>query len=594
MAGLRQTHALLLGPVARVNRKDLPAPERPEPKSVCRWTWPVRALPLALLVVGHAPAFEPQPVYSRHAMVVSAERHATKIGVDVLRSGGNAVDAAVAVGLALAVTEPNAGNLGGGGFMLLRLADGRSKFIDFRERAPSSASRDMYLDQAGNPTEESLVGYRAAGVPGTVRGLALALNKYGTKTWASMVAPAQRLATDGFAVTWDLAESLKSSSRLKRFSESRRIFLNGGSPFKLGDTLRQPDLAATLGRLARLGPDEFYEGETASMIAADMSANGGTISAADLASYAPVEREPLAGTYRGYRILSAPPPSSGGAGVIQILNILEEFDLAATGAGSAATIHLVSEAMRRFFADRARFFGDTDYVTIPLQGMLSKTYAAERRRSIRRDKASPSAAVGQSRPSAFESDETTHYAVVDASGNAVAVTYTLNGGYGSGVTAKGTGVLLNNEMDDFTAKPGSPNAYGLLQSENNAIEPGKRPLSAMSPTIVVRDGKTKLVLGAQGGPTIITSVTQVLLDVVDFGMNVQQAVDFPRFHHQWMPDLLYMEPSGASADTREKLRAFGHVLEFGRRLGHIEAIEVGPERLTGAADSRSEGVAAGY
>ena len=527
-------------------------------------------------------------------MAVTAERHATKIGVDVLRSGGNAVDAAVAIGLALAVTEPNAGNLGGGGFMLLRLADGRSKFIDFRERAPSSASRDMYLDQDGNPTDESLVGYRASGVPGTVRGLSLALNRYGSKTWASMVAPAQRLAAEGFEVTWDLARSLKSSSRLQRFPESRRIFLNGGSPFKLGDTFQQADLAATLGRLARVGPDEFYEGETARLIATDMSANGGTISAADLASYTPVEREPLAGTYRGYTVLSAPPPSSGGAGVIQILNILEEFDLASTGAGSAATIHLVAEAMRRFFADRARFFGDTDFVDIPLQGMLSKAYAAERRKSIRGDKASPSADVGQSRPSAYESDETTHYAVVDAAGNAVAVTYTLNGGYGSGATAKGTGVLLNNEMDDFTAKPGSPNTYGLLQSENNSIEPGKRPLSAMSPTIVVHGGKTKLVLGAQGGPTIITSVTQVVLDVVDFGMNVQQAVDFPRFHHQWMPDRLYLEPSGASADTRDKLRALGHVLEFGRGLGHIEAIEVGSETLMGAADSRSEGVAAGY
>ena len=589
MARLIQTHAILFNTGACGHGASVPAPIPAR-----RRAWLARVLVLALLVVGKAAAFEPQPVYARHAMVVTAERHATQVGVEVLRGGGNAVDAAVAVGLALAVTEPNAGYLGGGGFLLLRLADGRSTFIDFRERAPGSATRDMYIGQDGNPTDESLVGYRAAGVPGTVRGLALALNKYGTKTWASMVDPALRLANDGVEVTWDLAQSLKSSSRLSRFPESRRIFLNGGSPFRMGDTFRQPDLAATLERLARVGPDEFYEGRTARLIAADMSANGGTISAGDLASYVPVERRPVKGTYRGHEVLSAPPPSSGGAGVIQILNILEEFDLAATGAGSATTIHLAAEAMRRFFADRARFFGDTDFVDIPLQGMLSKAYAAERRKSIRGDKASPSATVGDSRPSGYESDETTHYAVVDAAGNAVAVTYTLNGGYGSGVTAKGTGVLLNNEMDDFTAKPGSPNTYGLLQSENNAIEPGKRPLSAMSPTIVVRDGATRLVLGAQGGPTIITSVTQVLLDVVDFGMNVQQAVDFPRFHHQWMPDRLYMEPSGASADTRERLRAFGHVLSFGRRLGHIEAIEVGPEALMGAADSRSEGVAAGY
>ena len=549
---------------------------------------------LALLLVAKASAFKPQPVYANKAMVVTAERHATRVGVDVLQGGGNAIDAAVAVGLALAVTEPNAGNLGGGGFMLIRLADGRSAFIDFRERAPSSASRDMYLDKNGKPTADSLVGYRASGVPGTVRGLALASGKYGTKTWDSLVEPAQRLAHNGFEVTWDLAQSLRSSSRLSKFPESRRVFLNGDQPFSFGDLLKQPDLAATLDRLARLGPDEFYTGETARLIAKDMATHRGTISLADLGEYQPVERRPVAGTYRDHEVLSAPPPSSGGAGVIQILNIVEEFDLGATGAGSAATIHIVAEAMRRFFADRARFFGDTDFVDIPLKGMLSKTYAAQRRKSIRPDRATPSADLGKGRPAAYESDETTHYGVVDAEGNAVAVTYTLNGGYGSGVTARGTGVLLNNEMDDFTAKPGSPNTYGLLQSENNAIEPGKRPLSAMSPTIVLRDGEVRLVLGAQGGPTIITTVTQVLLDVVDFGMNVQQAVDFPRFHHQWMPDRLYMEPSGVSAETRERLESLGHKLDFGRALGHIEAIELGAGVLMGAADSRSEGVAAGY
>ena len=539
-------------------------------------------------------AFRPQPVYARKAMVVTAEHHATEIGVDVLRGGGNAVDAAVAIGLALAVTEPNAGNLGGGGFMLIRLADGRTAFIDFREMAPGLAHRDMYLDDRGRPTRDSVTGYRASGVPGTVRGLAMALTKHGTKKWAAMVAPAERLAREGFPVTWDLAESLKGSSRLAQFPESRRVFLNGGHPFDFGTTLKQPDLAKTLGRIARIGPDEFYEGETARLIAADMAAHGGTITAEDLAGYQPIERSPVSGTYRQHTVLSAPPPSSGGTGVIQILNILEAFDLEKTGAGSAATIHLVAEAMRRFFADRAQFFGDTDFVDIPLEGMLSKAYAEERRSSIRTDRASSSESVGDSDPAGYESDETTHYAVVDAEGNAVAVTYTLNGGFGSGVTAKGTGVLLNNEMDDFTAKPGSPNMFGLLQSENNAIEPDKRPLSAMSPTIVTNDNGTRLVLGAQGGPTIITQVTQVIIDVLDFGMNVQQAVDYPRFHHQWMPDLLYLEPSGASADTRRALEALGHKLNFGRHLGHIEAIEVRPDVLTGAADSRSEGVAAGY
>lgn len=551
------------------------------------------ALLLALFAVPRVEAFKPQPVYARNAMVVTAERNATAVGLRVLRDGGNAVDAAVAVGMALAVTEPNAGNLGGGGFMLLRLADGRTSFIDFRERAPASAHRDMYLNSDGNPTEESLVGYRAAGIPGTVRGMALALAKYGSKTWPAMLEPAERLAREGFIITWGLSQSLRGSSRLKRFDESRRVFLNQGRYFSLGDTFEQEDLAATLSRLIRHGPDEFYTGETARLIAKDMAANGGTISTEDLASYEPTERRPVIGTYRGHSVLSAPPPSSGGAGVVQILNILEDFDLATTGPGSAATIHVVSEAMRRFFADRARFFGDTDYVEIPLKGMLSKKYAAARSKSIRMDRATPSSAVGNGAPSGYESDETTHYSIVDTDGNAVAVTYTLNGGYGSGVTARGTGVLLNNEMDDFTAKPGSPNAYGLLQSENNAIAPGKRPLSAMSPTIVLRNRQPRLVVGAQGGPAIITSVTQVILNVLDFGMNVQQAVDFPRFHHQWMPDLLYLEPSGFSAETRRALEALGHRLSFGRGLGHVEAIEVVPEVLTGAADSRSEGVAAG-
>ena len=527
-------------------------------------------------------------------MVVTAERHATTVGLNVLRDGGNAIDAAVAVGMALAVTEPNAGNLGGGGFMLLRLANGRAAFIDFREKAPAMAHRDMYLDADGTPTDESLVGYRAAGVPGTVRGLALALAKYGSKTWASMLRPAEQLARNGFAVTWDLSTSMRRSSRLQGFAESRRIFLNQGRYFGLGDVFRQSDLAATLGRLILHGPDDFYTGETARLIAQDMRANGGTIMEADLASYEPVERSAVSGSYRGYRVLSAPPPSSGGVGIVQILNILEDFELAALVPGSAETVHLVAEAMRRFFADRARFFGDTDFVDIPLEGMLSKVYATDRARSIRRDRATPSAEVGNSEPSGYESPETTHYAVVDSIGNAVAVTYTLNGGYGSGVTAKGTGILLNNEMDDFTAKPGSPNTYGLLQSENNAIEPGKRPLSAMSPTIVLKDGGLRLVVGAQGGPAIITSVTQVVLNVLDFGMNVQQAVDFPRFHHQWMPELLYLEPSGFSSETRRALQDLGHKLSFGRGLGHVGAIEVAADVLTGAADSRSEGVAEGF
>ncbi len=535
------------------------------------------------------------PVYARKAMVVTAEPHATAVGVEILRKGGNAVDAAVAVGFALAVTEPNAGNLGGGGFMLIRFADGRSTFLDFRERAPAAADRDMYLDEKGAATEESRVGYRAVAVPGTVRGFELALRKYGTKKWSSLIAPAERLAREGFPVTWDLAASLRESGRLAQFPESRKIFLrNNGRPLAFGEPLQQRDLAGALQRLAENGADEFYRGRTAKLIAADMAANGGLITLDDLAAYRPVERKALRGTYNGFEILSAPPPSSGGAGVIQMLNMLEGANLSAAGAGSAAAIHRVAEAMRRFFADRAQYFGDTDFVEIPLEEMLSKPYAKRRAATIRPERATPSAEVGGGNPAGYESEETTHYSIVDAQGNAAAVTYTLNYSYGSGVTAKGTGILLNNEMDDFTAKPGSPNAYGLLQSENNAIEPGKRPLSAMSPTIVSEGGKLRLALGTPGGPTIISSVLQTILDVLDFGMNVQQAVDYPRFHHQWMPDLLYMESYGFSPDTIEALRRKGHKISFGRAMGQVMAIEVEGDYLAGAADSRSEGTAAGY
>ena len=541
-----------------------------------------------------ASAGEFTPVYARRAMVVTAEPHATRIGVQALPKCGNAVDAAVAVGLALAVSEPNAGNLGGGGFMLIRFADGRATFIDFRERAPATAHRDMYLDADGNPTRDSYVGYRAVGVPGTVRGFEFALKKYGTRKWRSLVRPAEALAKQGFAVTWDLAGSLENNQRLARFPESKRIFLANGRFFELGDRLRQRDLAATLSRLAKNGPDEFYRGKTAKLIAADMKANGGLITLEDLAGYEPTERRPLEGSYRGYRIWSAPPPSSGGAGVIQMLNMLEGANLADAGAGSAAAIHQVAEAMRRFFADRARFFGDTDFVEIPLDGMLSKKYAADRAKTIRPGRATPSADVGEGDPAGYESDETTHYSIVDSKGNAVAVTYTLNAGFGSGVVAKGTGVLLNNEMDDFTSKPGSPNAYGLLQSENNSIEAGKRPLSAMSPTIVAKGDKLRLVPGAPGGPTIISSVLQVIIDVLDFNMNVQQAVDYPRFHHQWMPELLYMEPHGFSPDALEALRKRGHVLDFKRTMGQVMAIEADDAHLMGAADSRSEVTAEGY
>jgi gamma-glutamyltranspeptidase/glutathione hydrolase len=555
---------------------------------------PLRLL-FALLIASLAsPAATREPVRASNGMVVAAERHAAEVGRDVLQRGGNAVDAAVAVGLALAVTHPPAGNLGGGGFMLIHFPDGASTFIDFRETAPAAAARDMYLDPHGEPTDQSIVGYRAVGVPGTVRGLALALAKYGSLRWRDLVRPARLLAEKGYPITWGAFDSLRSSDRLPLFPESKRIFLNGGSGFAPGETLRQLDLANTLRRLEQQGPDEFYNGETARLIAADMAQNGGLITLDDLGGYQPKERRPLIGRYGPYEIVSAPPPSSGGAGVIQMLQMLDGSGYAADGPGSAAAIHYVAEAMRRFFADRAEYFGDADFADVPLQRLLSPDYARRRRATINPKRATPSAKVRPGLPSPPESADTTHYSVVDSSGLAVAVTYTLNGGYGSGVTAKGTGVLLNNEMDDFTAKPGSPNMFGLLQSKRNAIEPGKRPLSAMTPTIVARDGKLHLVVGSPGGPTIINTVLQVILNVVDHGMDLQQAVDFPRFHHQWMPDELRLENHGFSPDTIRLLEKRGHAIKQLESIGRVMAVQALDEGYLGAADARSEGFSAGY
>ena len=553
----------------------------------------VRAVSVLLVLVSTLLGATREPDRARRAMVVSAEAHATEAGVAILKDGGNAIDAAIAVGFALAVTHPRAGNIGGGGFMLIRFADGHSTFIDFRERAPAAADRDMYLDADGRPTRDSVVGYRAVGVPGTVRGFGLARGKYGTKPWAKLVAPAIRLAEEGFPVSPERAEDFRENKRLPLFADSKRIFLRDGHPYEMGEVFRQPELAATLGRIAVNGAGEFYSGKTARLIADDMKRNGGLITLDDLREYKAVEREPAAGEYRGYEILSAPPPSSGGAGIVQMLNMLEGSGFARGGAGSASSIHYVAEVMRRFFADRAEYFGDTDFVDMPLEGLLSKDYARRRRASIRADLATLSSDVRAGRPTGHESSETTHFSVVDRDGNAVAVTCTLNGSFGSGVTAAGTGILLNNEMDDFTAKPGEPNQFGLLQSDNNAIEPGKRPLSAMTPTIVTRDGRLFMVLGAPGGPTIISTVLQVITNVIDFKMNLQQAVDFPRFHHQWMPDELRLEAHGFSPDTVDLLRKRGHKIKFVEKMGRVMAIQVEGQGLLGAADSRSEGTAQG-
>jgi gamma-glutamyltranspeptidase/glutathione hydrolase len=527
-------------------------------------------------------------------MVVTVEQHATDAGAAVLAAGGNAVDAAVAVGFALAVTHPSAGNIGGGGFMLVRFADGRSTFLDFRERAPGKASRDMYLDASGKATKDSVSGYRAAGVPGSVRGFEYASKKYGRKPWAEVVAPAVALAEKGFPVSYGLAKSLGGSGRLAQFPESKRIFLRDGKPYEAGETFVQPELARTLQRIREQGARDFYEGETAHLLAADMERHGGVITLADLRDYAVVERTPLTGTYRGYDIITAPPPSSGGPGILQMLGVLEGSGYEKSGAGSAAELHYLAETMRRYFADRAASMGDPDFVKVPLAGLLNPAYIAQLRKSIDPEHATPSAQIHAGvKPPGSESSETTHYSIVDAEGNAVAVTYTLNLGYGNGVTVPGLGFLLNDEMDDFAAKPGEPNAFGLVQGEANAIQPRKRPLSSMTPTIVTRGGKLDLVLGTPGGPTIINSVLEVLVNVVDFGMNVQDAVGFPRIHHQWLPDQIVME-RGFSPDTIALLKARGHQVRMVDGFGEVAAIQARDGWLEGAADPRTEGTAKGF
>jgi gamma-glutamyltranspeptidase/glutathione hydrolase len=554
------------------------------------------ALVAALVATAGTGLCARQPVRSRHGMVATREEHATDIGVAVLESGGNAIDAAVAVGFALAVTHPAAGNLGGGGFLLARFADGRSTFIDFRERAPERASRNMYIGPDGKAGADSVTGYRAAGVPGTVRGLEFAHQKYGRKRWADLIDPAVRLASNGFAVSYGLAQSLRNEStneRLSRFSESKRIFLKDGKFYQAGERLVQPELARTLKRIRDRGAKDFYEGETAGLLAADMKAHGGLVTLDDLKSYRAIERTPLTGSYRGYAIITAPPPSSGGVGILQMLGVLEGSGYEKSGFGSASEIHFLAETMRRYFADRSEYMGDPDFYHVPIAGLLNSRYIAQLRRSIDPDHATSSAALHPGKLGTFESSDTTHYSIVDAEGNAVAVTYTLNNGFGSAVTAAKLGFLLNDEMDDFAAKPGEPNLFGLIQGEANAIQPHKTPLSSMTPTIVVRDGKLYLVVGSPGGPTIINTVLEMLVNVIDFGMNIADAVDAPRLHHQWMPDVLRVEP-GFSPDTVALLKARGHTVEIEDHQGEVAAIRVQDGWLEGDADPRTEGTAKGY
>ena len=558
-------------------------------------------------VVGTVRAASPAPVAAENGMVVTAQRLASEVGVDVLRRGGNAVDAAVAVGYALAVVYPAAGNLGGGGFMTLQLADGRKTFLDFREKAPLAATSNMFLDAAGNVIRGATTrGHLAVAVPGTVSGLEAALAKYGTRQRAELIAPAIRFAEQGFVLEQGDADMFATATEaFKVDPATATIFLKpGGRPYLAGDRLVQKDLAATLRQIAEAGAAGFYKGPVASAIVASSSAGKGLVTQADLDQYTTRELAPIECDYRGYRIVSAPPPSSGGIVLCEILNVLEGYPLKEWGFRSAQGVHVQIEAMRHAYLDRNTTLGDPDFVRNPVERLLDKGYAARIRAAIDPQKAAISKDLKPG-VSPHEGSNTTHYSIVDGRGNAVAVTYTLNDWFGAKVTAAKTGVLLNDEMDDFTAKLGVPNIYGLVQGEANAIAPGKRPLSSMSPTIVTKGGNPVMVVGTPGGSRIITAVLHTILNVIDYGMNVQEAVDAPRFHQQWLPNPTNIEPFALSPDTRRILEGMGHVFAAPQPANHVAAIlvgaptlegkPVGRNRFYGANDPRrNTGLALGY
>ena len=590
---MRRSAALLLSLLAAASCRDGSAGPRNWPDT---WLYPYDAV----------------PVVAPRGMVVTTDRYASEVGVEVLRSGGNAVDAAVAVALALAVVNPEAGNLGGGGFMVVHMADGTAATLDFREKAPAAATPDMFLDSLGNVTEKSLVGHLAAGVPGTVRGLWDAHARFGTRPWEELVQPAVGLAR-GFAVTERFTLSLGGGvvEELSRFPASAAVFLPGGRPPSVGDTLRQPDLAATLTRIGQAGADGFYLGETADLIVREMERGGGLITHEDLRAYTAAWREPVRFEYRGHTVLSMPPSSSGGVTLAESAGILETFQLGELEWHDGEHVHLLAEAWRRAFADRNHYLADPDFVPTPRELLASPAYAAWRAADISPERATPSLQVRPgleayspgawppaSAPSPrVEGGNTTHFSVVDSLGNAVSLTTTINSWYGSKVVVEGAGFLLNNEMDDFSAKPGEPNQFGLVQGEANAIEPGKRMLSAMTPVIVLDpQGRLFMVAGSPGGPTIITTVFQVLSNVVDHGMNLAQAVLAPRVHHQHLPDRIEYEEGGLPEEVVEELRELGHAVREERDTsGDVQAILVAPDgTLHGQSDPRLGGVAVGY
>ncbi|MQR01368.1 gamma-glutamyltransferase [Glaciimonas soli] len=537
------------------------------------------------------------PAHALHGMVASEQGLASQIGLNILKKGGNAFDAGVAVAFALAVALPNAGNIGGGGFMVIHDAKtGKNIAIDFREMAPTKAFRDMYLDEKGNVVPgKSLYSHQAVGIPGTVAGMTHVLKKYGTMSLAEVMAPAIKLAETGYPVSDQLASVLAAErEHLEKYPATTAIFFKDGRPLRAGELLVQKDLANSMRLIAKQGPSAFYEGEIGQKIAAEMARHGGDITLADLKKYKVVEREPVTGMYRGYEIVSMPPPSSGGVHIIQMLNILERYPLKDYGQNSAQALHLMAETMKLAYADRAEYLGDPDFVKIPLKGLMSRGYADELAKKIDPDHATPSAQIKPGKPQPYESDQTTQYSIADKDGNLVSTTYTLNMSFGSGIVAAGTGILLNNEMDDFSAKPGVANGFGLVGGEANAIAPFKRPLSSMSPTIVLKDGKPFLITGTPGGSRIITTTLQEIMNIIDFGMNPAEATIAPRIHHQWLPDELRVE-KGLSVDTIAILKQKGQNVVVKPAMGRTQTIEINKDGYFGFSDTRNpDGSTLGY